>query len=135
MNCLIQCVENTITKMRPNPPRNPESPRGSDLQFRHHADSVGFGVHKQRITPGVAPNEIKAEEEVSLDGPVEWIDEPTYPDQINRGPQYFKLDRIEVKVYNLSIPDEAVAYSKLLSEAGGPASNKFILHKETKYGE
>lgn len=98
-----------------------------------HADTVGLGVHRQRVVPGPTPEVDTEEAPISLDGPVEWSDTPTFPDQITRGPAYWKLDRVEAKVFDLAIGEEVKAYSNLLTDTSKPGSNMCLTHQDRQF--
>lgn len=100
----------------------------------NHAETVGSGVHRQRVAPGPPPKQ-EEELEYSLDGPGDWGDKPTFADQIQRGPQFWKVDHIEVKIFDLSKPDDVKDYSTLLSEAEVPGSNKSLTFVERKFAD
>lgn len=117
-------------------PISPTSLRNeSDLRHANHAESVGYGIHRQRITPGPVPKREEEPDVYSLDGKIEWSDTPTFPDQITRGPKYWKLDRMEAKVFDLSKPEDMEAYSKLLTDTALPGTNKAIVTSDRKYDD
>ncbi len=89
---------------------------------------VGTPVHRQRVVPGPRPvSEAEdADRALSLDEEAEWVDEATFPDQMLRGPQYWKLDRIEAKVFDMSVPEQMLAYSELLTACNQDGTNKVV---------
>jgi hypothetical protein len=101
------------------------------MQF-NHAETVGSGVHRQRVAPGPPPKK-EDDFDYSLEGPAEWGDKPTHPDQVLRGPQYWKTDRVEVKIFDLSQNEQVEAYAKLLSEVEIVGTNKTITFSERKF--
>ena len=102
-----------------------------------YAESAGsgFGVHRQRVNPGPAPAEDHEEEVIPLDGPVEWSDTPTFPNQMVRGPDFWKLDRIEVLVLDLSKNEDVQRYSELLTLSNSPGSNRFITSQDRQFSQ
>jgi hypothetical protein len=104
------------------------------MQF-NHAETVGSGVHRQRVAPGPPPKKEDDSAAYSLDGPVEWGDKPTFPDQVLRGTEFWKTDRVEVKIFDLSQNEQIESYAKLLSEVEMVGVNKTITFSERKYCE
>ncbi len=96
---------------------------------------VGTPVHRQRVIPGPKPEPAEGAVEYSMDGPDEWVDEATFPDQIFRGPDYWKLDHVEVKVFDMSKPEDAEEYAKLLTAVNSPGTNRCISTVERKFSE
>ncbi len=109
----------------------------SILRGVNPAEPVGVGVHRQKVVPGPKPESHlpKEPEVLSLDGEERWEDTPTYPDQLSRGPQYWKLDKVDVKVFDLSQPDQAKDYAELLTQSNKPGTNKVLIAQERKFSE
>jgi|HubBroStandDraft_4_1064222.scaffolds.fasta_scaffold552813_1 hypothetical protein len=96
---------------------------------------VGTPVHRQRVVPGPRPELDPQTPEYSLDGPDEWVDEATYPDQIFRGPEFWKLDHVEVKVFDMSNAEHIKEYAALLTIANTPGANRCVSTVERKFSE
>lgn len=104
-----------------------------------YAESAGsgFGVHRQKVAPGPVPEPERADEEqlIPMDGPVEWDDVPTFPNQMTKGPDFWKLDRVDVVVLDLSKADDRAEYSKLLTLTNSPGSNRFITSQDRQFSQ
>lgn len=101
-----------------------------------HAETVGCGVHRQRVAPpSPVPPPPEESEVYSLDGPKEWGDEPTFPNQLQKGPDYWRLDKVEIKIFDLNKPEELSAYQELLTACNSTTANKSLIEEERKYCE
>jgi hypothetical protein len=97
------------------------------------AEIVGHGVHRQKVAPPV-------DEPVAEELPVEkrkpvWLDTPSVADQVKLGEEFWKLDRIEVKVFDFSIPSQLDEFNSLLTRTNTPGSNVVVVKDERKWSD
>jgi hypothetical protein len=103
------------------------------------APPVGQGVprrHSQHVSP--EDPDAKKKEETPPDHTLDddWTDRPQLKDQIQREEgSYWKFDRTEAKIYDLSNPEQLAAYTAMLTESTRPDANLVILAKESKWSD
>ena len=97
-----------------------------------HASPVGMGVHKQYVAPAEKPVPPTAEDVKLGEG---WSDKASLKDQVQRGPDYWKLDRIEVQIFDLSNDELLKSYNVILTKANLPDSNIVIMQNERKFND
>lgn len=124
--------------MATNPGNNlPPSARGdagASAKLQRLAAQVGVGIHKQFVAPADAkadadtkrpPGEIAFEQG--------WSEKPSLKGQIGRGPEYWKLDRVEVRVFDLSKNSDVVSYSELLTKTSMPDTNVVLIQNDRQW--
>lgn len=123
---------------QPETPPLPPSARGDArtqealTRMAGHAATVGMGVHRQFVAP--APPEPARKEELPKFEPG-WTDKASLKDQITRGPEYWKLDRVEVKVYDLAKEDDLKQYNEILTRANKPDANVVLVQNDRKWNK
>ena len=101
--------------------------RGSD------AATVGVGIrHHQYVPPSPKHDPSDPEVTDTTDRLDEWIDKPSIVDQIQNA-HHWKLDRIEVKVFDFSVKDEVVAYSTLMTACNKPDTNCVVMSQDRQF--
>lgn len=98
----------------------------------NHASTVGQGVHRQYVAPEQKPGERKEDPPKFEPG---WTDKATLKGQIGRGPEYWKLDRVEVRVFDLSDQKALDAYNEVLTKANKPDANVVIVQNDRQWNE
>ena len=113
----------------------PPSARGdatSSAKLQQLAARVGVGVHKQFVAPADENTETKRPpEEIAFEQG--WSEKPSLKDQISRGPEYWKLDRVEVRVFDLSKNSDLVGYNEVLTRTSMPDTNVVLIQNDRQW--
>lgn len=126
----------------PLPPSARQDPKAAQIvqealtRGKAHASPVGIGIarpggHKQYVAPGVAAT--KVPDEVKLDNG--WSDKAALKDQVSRGPEYWKLDKVEVQIFDLSNDERLKAYNEILTKANQPDTNVVLVQNKQEFSE
>jgi hypothetical protein len=124
---------------QPDVPPLPPSARGDAraqealTRMVNHANTVGQGVHRQFVAPAPKPGETPKEEPPKFEPG--WTDKATLKDQISRGPEYWKMDRIEVRIFDLSDQKALDAYNEVLTKANKPDANVVVVQNDRQWNE
>jgi hypothetical protein len=116
----------------PSPPELPPLEELPPLRGRHPALVTGRGVPALTIIkpePKPAP---KTPSTVSLDPVEEWIDQPMLKDQLEN-PALYRLDKREVRIFDLSQPEQLAAYNTLLAQASAPGTNLLVMDEQKQF--
>jgi hypothetical protein len=100
--------------------------RGSD------AMPVGMGFQHRQYVP---PNPNKSPEDPDLQDPSkpeEWLDRPSIAGQL-QDPRYWKLDRVELRIFDFSDEKQLASYNELASKAVLPEANFAIVRNEQQF--
>lgn len=98
----------------------------------NHASTVGHGVHKQYVAPPTKEDEAEHKPE-AVDLSDEWSPTPSLKDQILMGQEYWKLDRVEVRLFDLSLPADVIAYNDLLTKTSLPDGNVILVQNDRQW--
>lgn len=115
-------------------PPLPPSARGdaaAQEKIRKLATHVGVGIHKQFVAPPGDNKTERPKDEVTFDAG--WSDKAALRDQISRGPEYWKLDRVEVRVFDLSKNTDLTEYGRLLTTTSLPDASVVMVSNERQW--
>lgn len=129
-----QPPQNQLPPSARNDPKAAAIAQEAITRGKSHAATVGVGVHKQYVAPGPdkKPSETP-DEDIKLENG--WDEKATIKDQINRGPEYWKLDRVEVKVFDLTNAEQLKAYNEILTKSNQPDTNVVLVDNKREFSE
>jgi hypothetical protein len=103
--------------------------RGSD------AMPVGSGIrHRQYVPPSLKPEAPSDPDLTSAlpEKPDEWSDRPSIVGQL-QDQRLWKLDRVEVKIFDFSDPKQLSDYNALVTQCSLPETNCFITLNDRQF--
>lgn len=62
-----------------------------------------------------------------------WSETASLKNQISRGDEYYKTDKVEVRVYDLSKAGDLEEYNKILTRANKPDTNVILMQNEKQF--
>ena len=115
------------------PPSARQEFRNPLPRMLNHAATVGHGVHKQYVAPATKTEEDAASKSESVALSDEWSPTPSLKDQILMSQEYWKLDRVEVRLFDLSVPTDLAAYNDLLTKTSLPDGNVILVQNDRQW--
>jgi hypothetical protein len=99
-----------------------------------NAMPVGVGIrHRQYVPPSPKPP-LPSDPELDLKdkSKEEWIDKPSFAGQMSN-PAYWKVDKVETRVFDFSDTKQMEEYSALMSKSILPDSNFAVVINERQF--
>ena len=94
------------------------------------APPAGYGVPPLRPR-AKRSTVVNAQVDAKLGLTDDWSDKPTIKNQLDN-PEMWRKSREEVKIFDLSIPDQLSAYNEILTRTTLPDTNVFMARNEVK---
>lgn len=90
-----------------------------------------MGVHRQYVAPGKPKVETKSDDDVKFEAG--WDQKPSLKNQISRGEDYWKLDRVEVRIFDLADAGQLQQYNEVLSQSSKPDASVILISNERQW--